>query len=132
MRCKRAKELDEDYKVILADLANCINLVDKSHQAGNCSVELHSLDIGGYLLDCLMDLNLHILGCRLLCHDIGQSCNSLKETLATSYGAVVPRSSCAVVTHEENVGTKCICTILIYNVKRVNNVALGFTHLVAV
>ena len=51
---------------------------------------------------------------------------------AASYGAVVPRSSCAVVTHEENVGTKCICTILIYNVKRVNNVALGFTHLVAV
>ena len=49
---------------------------------------------------------------------------TLKETLAASYGAVVPRSSCAVVTHEENVGTKCICTILIYNVKRVNNVAL--------
>ena len=54
------------------------------------------------------------------------------ETLAASYGAVVPRSSCAVVTHEENVGTKCICTILIYNIKRINNVALGFTHLVAV
>ena len=47
----------KDYKVILADLTNSINLVDESHQAGNCSVELHSLDIGRYLLDCLMDLN---------------------------------------------------------------------------
>ena len=48
---------------------------------------------------------------------------------AASYGAVVPRSSCAVVTHEENVGTKCICTILIDDLQRIDTISKGFTHL---
>ena len=132
MRSKWAKELDEDHKIIPADLANCVDVVDESHQAGNCSVKLHSLNIGGYLLDCLMDLNLHILGCRLICHNVGQSCNSLKETLAASYRAVIPRSSCAVVAHKQYISTKCVSTILFYNIKRVYYIPLGFTHLVTV
>ena len=132
MRCKWAKKFDKDYKVIFADLANCINLIDKSHQAGNCSVELHSFNISRYLLDCLMDLNFHILGSRLICHNIGKACNSLKETFASSYRAVIPRSSSTVITHEQYIGTKCICTILIYNIQRVYYVTLGFTHLITI
>jgi len=132
MRSKRAKQFDEGMKLLFTDLSNIVNIVGQSHQCCNCCIELHILNIRRYFLDGLMKRSLQLLSLFILGKHIGKSSYTLQETLTTLYRVLVPRSCCAVVTHEQYISTQGVCTVLFYNIQWVNNVALGFTHLVTV
>ena len=123
MRSKRAEQLDKDHKVITADGTCGVNIVDQRHQACNCSIEFHCLNICRYFFDRLMEFYFHIRIWRI-CHNVGQSCHTLQETLAALYGAVIPRSCCAIITHKQYIRTQCIRAVLFYNIKRVNHISL--------
>lgn len=91
MRSKRAKQLDEDHEIITADCSDCIDVVDQSHQACNRGIELHRLNVSRHLFDRLVEFYFHIRICRSICHNVGQTCHTLKETLTALYRTVVPR-----------------------------------------
>ena len=110
----------------------CCNLIDQSHQAGNRCVEFQVLNIRGNLLDGTMNLHLKFLGNRLFGKNICQSGYTVKEFLASFYRAVAPRSRCTVITHEQYIGTKGICTVFFYDIQRIDYISLGFTHLVSI
>ena len=55
--------------------------------------------------------------------------NTVKETLAAADRVLVPRCRGAVIAHEEDVSTECICTVFVCNIQRIHNVAFGFAHL---
>ena len=124
MRGKRAEQLDKDHKVITADGTCRVNIVDQRHQACDRRVELHCLDICCDLLDRFMEFYFHIRICRCVSHDIRQACHTLQETLAALYGAVIPRSCRAVITHKQYICTQGISAVLFYDIKRVNDIPL--------
>jgi len=80
-----------------------------------------------------MHLGLHILGVALLiCNAVLKLPYSVEES-STALDTVLWPWSCKVKCSDEHlVGTKCICTVYIYDVVRIYNVASWLTHLLAV
>ena len=132
MRSKRAEQFDEGLQLLFADLTNIIYIVGQGHECSDGRVELHILDIGRYLLNGLVKRSLQLLGLFVLRQHIRKSCHTLQETLAALDGVLVPRSCCAVITHEQYISTQGVCAVIFYDVQRVYHVTFGFTHLISV
>ena len=70
--------------------------------------------------------------CMSVCHERGQARDTLEEPAAALDGIVAPGSCTAVIAHEEDIDAESVCAVLLDNIQRIHDIALGFTHLVAV
>ena len=133
MRCKRVEEHREDGEFCFIDGALFRNNVHERHQRCNGGVELEVLNVIRDLLDGFVERIFHLRADRFAVDENGlQVPITLNEAAAALDAGVAPRCGLLKVADEHFVETERICAELVYNVIRVDNVAAGLTHLLAV
>ena len=132
MRGEGGQELQEGDEVSLRYASGLIDIVEKGHQGSDRGVELLGFDIFGDLFDGLVHGSLEFPGGRAVREDLCEAGNALKESPAALDGAVAPGSGAGVIAHEQDIDTERVGTVLLDDVQRVDDVALGLGHLVSV
>ena len=132
MRRKGRKETCKNGKLVLSDLANLVDGVESSHHCRNCGVELHSINIVGYLLDKLMDVLFKCGSEALALDDVEKVIESLKEALTALDGLSVPGGGLLEVADEHLVKTHSICAVISDDIIGINYVTAGLGHLFAI
>ena len=132
VRCEGTEHPDEHGELILGDGANLKDLVEQTHHGGDRRVELHLLDVGGDLLEGLVEGGLQ-LGIPFTASDQrGQIGDSLKEALTAAHGVIRPGRSRTVITHKEDVDAEDVGAHIVHDVVGVNDVTAGLGHLLSV
>ena len=91
-----------------------VEIVDKAHHSGDCSIELHPLKVLANLLDASVHSGSHFFSNALtFCQHILQTPYALQEPAAAFNSGCTPRDSLIKCSNEHLIGSDRICAILI-------------------
>ena len=133
MRSYRIQQSDQCLELITGNASLLIEIIDQRHHSSDSCIVFQVLIIAGNFLDGLVNTDLQVFAvASLLSYHILQLPYTVQETTASAHTFLAPCGRSIKGTDKHLVGTQSICTELIDDIIRINNISTGFTHLLTV
>ncbi len=133
MRRNRGKQQYKRPEFRLCHAARLVKFIDQTHHGGDRGIEFQRLEIAAHLFYGLMQLRLQSRAVRIaLRQHILELPHAIQEPAAALHSLLRPSRAQLERADKHFVGPKRIRAELVYNIVRINDIAAGFAHLLAV